>query len=146
MSGNLSDEVVPPTENDIIYDGVDTDRPSDIEEKILRTIRCSFPRPLTKKLHRLFLFIVTFGDGVISINQKGNVLIRGRLLDPNSNVLDLLAAAVSDHLTSPPAGFPAFLQALRDINVPSNFIHIRKEVGKWHTEKQSHAVGRWKPY
>ena len=55
-------------------------------------------------MQRLFLFIVTFRNDVISINQKGNVIVRGRLLDPNSNVLDLLAASVSDHLTSTPAG------------------------------------------
>ena len=141
MSGNFSDEAVPSQENDIIYGGIDTERPGDVEEKILRTIRSSFPRAQAKKLQRLFLFIVTFGNDVISINQN-----RGRLLDPNSNVLDLLAASVSDHLTSTPAGFPAFLQALRDINVPSNFIYTRKDTGKCHTEKRSHSVGRWRPY
>lgn len=142
---NLTDEAVP-AENDVTHGGIETDRANDIEEKILQTIQCGFPRPLMKKMRRLFVFIVNFGSDVISFNQKGNVMISDQIIDPKSNVLDLLEASVTDHLPEKmPVGYRLFSQALGDINVPSNFLRSGSNVGKWRRDKKQ-CSGRWKPY
>ena len=71
------------SQNGIVYGSFD-DKFGEIEEKILQTIQCSFPRPLMKKMQRLFLFIVSFGSDLTNFTPKGNVVIRGQLLDSNS--------------------------------------------------------------
>ncbi|MCG7878037.1 MAG: hypothetical protein N0C90_17145 [Candidatus Thiodiazotropha endolucinida] len=135
----------PVSRNGVIY-GNTEDNLGETEEKIVQTIRCSFPRPLMKKMLRLFLFIVSFGSDVFHFSAKGNVVVRGKLVEPNSNILDLLVAAVSDHLSEAPTGLKVFLQALRDINVPSNFLHSVHTGRKYRNERRFSAVERWKPY
>ncbi|MEW8548124.1 MAG: hypothetical protein AB2693_31865 [Candidatus Thiodiazotropha sp.] len=133
------------SQNGVIYGSFD-EKFGETEEKILQTIRCSFPRPLMMKMQRLFLFIVSFGSDIINFTPKGNVVIRGQLLDSNSNILDLLLGSVTDQLTEVPTGLKAFMQALRDINVPSNFLHSGHTVRKWRNEKDHKGSGRWRPY
>ena len=70
---------------------------------------------------RLFLFIVNFGSRIISFNELGNVLIRNHVIDKRSNILDLLQACV--HVTvSKPFGYKAFVEALKQTNIPRHFI------------------------
>ena len=94
---------------------------------------------------RLFLFILRFGRDSIKFSQKGNVIVRGKLIELNSNILDSLVASVSDHLSGP-AGLKPFLQALQDINVPSDFLHNRHSFRKWRNERRFSGVEQWKPY
>ena len=129
----------------VIYGGDDDHyNVDDVEGKILQIIQCSYPKPIMKKMRKLFLFIIHFGSDVLNLNQRGNVLIRGQIIDPKSNILDLLESSVSDQFSGSPAGYRAFLQVLREINVPSNFYISDRGPGKWCKEKRE--VGRWRPY
>ena len=95
-------------------------------------------------MRKLFLFIIHFGNEVLKFNKKGNVTVNGQIIDENSNILDLLEASVSDQFPQKPVGYQAFMQALRDINVPSNFFLSGQNTEKWRQRKL--ALNRWKPY
>ena len=72
-----------------------------------------------KKMRKLFLFIIHFENEVLKFNKKGNVTVNGQIIDEKSNISDLLEASVSGQFPQKPDGYQAFMQALRDINVPS---------------------------
>ena len=72
------------------------------------------------------------------------MIINGQFIDPKSNILDLLEASVTDRLSDRPVSYRAFLQALHEINVLSNFYVSGHNAGKWGKERR--AVSRWKPY
>ena len=132
-------------DTEAMYSGQDDDDVlSDVEGKILQIIQCSYPRTIMKKMRKLFLFIVHFGDETLTFNRKGNVLIKGDVVDPKSNILDLLEAAVTDQHAEKPVGYRVFRHALQDINVPSNFYVGGESTGKWYKDKP--AVSRWRPY
>ena len=130
-------------ETNTMYSGEDDDGLNDVEGKNLQIIQCSYPKTIMKKMRKLFLFIIHFGNEVLTFNRKGNVLLNGEVVDPKSNILDLLEAAVTDH-TEKPVGFRVFRHALREINVLSNFYVGGEKTGKW--SKQKHAMNRWRPY
>lgn len=131
-------------ESGIIYGGVESENSDDVEEKILQIIQCSYPEPVMKKMRKLFLFIVHFGGETLRCNQKGNVVIKGQVTDPKSNILDLLEASVTDHISDKPTGYTAFVEALHEINVPSKFFVSANNSGKWRQERR--GVSRWRPY
>ena len=107
--------------NDIIYSSEDPDYLEHVEGKLLQIIQCSYPKPVMKKMRKLFLFIIHFGRQVLNFYQRANVIMNGQVIDPKSNILDLIEASVTDRLSDRPVGYRAFLQALHEINVPSNF-------------------------
>ena len=82
-------------------------------------------KAVREKITRLLLFILNFGSHVLTINQNGNqngnVLIRNRIVDPASNIVDLLRASVSATVPKP-VGFKEFRKALTEINVPQSFL------------------------
>ena len=131
-------------ESDIIYSGAEPDNLDDVDGKILQLIHCSYPKVTMKKMRKLFLFIIHFGNEVLKFNKKGNVTVNGQIIDEKSNILDLLEASVSDQFPQKPVGYQAFMQALRDINVPSNFFLSGQSTGKLRQRKL--ALNRWKPY
>ena len=100
--------------------GIEDDREK-ITRKLLHSIKQSFSIPFQEKMTRLFLFIINFDSHVISFNSHGNVLIRNRILHPESNILDLLRTSVSD-ISPKPVGLKDFQRALRQINVPKNLL------------------------
>ena len=134
----------PLVSHDIIYSGVESENSDDVEGKILQIIQSSYPKPVMKKMRKLFLFIVHFGGEILHCNQKGNVVMKGQIPDPKSNILDLLEASVTDHVSDKPTGYKAFMEALHEINVPSNFFVSAANSGKWRQERRE--VGRWRPY
>ena len=121
------------------YDGLD-----DMDGKILQILQCSYPKTIMKKMRKLFLFVINFGGDILTFNRKGNVVIKGQVVEPKSNILDCLEAAVSDQYSEKPVGYRAFQHALEEINVPSKFYAGDKARGKWVKDKR--AVCRWRPY
>ena len=93
-------------------------------------------------MRKLFLFIVHFGRDILTFKQKGNVVLNGHIADPKSNILDLLEASVTEQFSEKPVGFRSFLQALHDINVPSNFYMCDFDGGKWRRDRRTAA--RWR--
>ena len=92
MTGQHSDNVLlsssGPTSSD---KGTDD---TGIEQKLLNTIYNSFSKGMREKISRLFLFIIHYGRHWISFNEAGNVLVQGRIINRNSNILDLLRGPV----------------------------------------------------
>jgi hypothetical protein len=113
----------------------------EINRKILQVIEYSFTSKIRKMLRRLFVFILTFGNNEIGVNSSGNVTIKGKVIDPKSNIIELLeVAAVGQKGSQVPAGYEAFLTALTNINVPSTFIHgqiLGDEIQQLSTQKES---------
>lgn len=132
------------SEMDIIYGDTRDDGADDVEGKLLQIIQCSYPKNVMRKMRKLFLFIIHFGNDVLTFNRKGNVLIKGEETEQKSNILDLLEAAVTGRFSEEPVGYKAFLGALQEINVPSNFYVGCNKYGKWTKEKRS--VNKWTPY
>ena len=60
-------------ETNTMYSGEDDDGLNDVEGKILQIIQCSYPKTIMKKMRKLFLFIIHFGNEVLTFNRKGNV-------------------------------------------------------------------------
>ena len=112
-----------------------SDEQSQLARKIMHTAKRNFSKPLKDKIIKLLLFILSFGSHVITINRHGNVIIRNHLLDPSSNILDLLRASVSVTITKP-VGFKEFRKALLQINVPKSFL----------AEDNSHTTFRHKKF
>lgn len=104
------------------------DKEAQLARKLMHTIKSSFSKAMREKITRLLLFILNFGSHVLTINQNGNVWIRNRIVDPASNIVDLLRASVS--VTVPkPVGFKEFRKALTQINVPQSFLLAGDENG-----------------
>ena len=143
-SSESSSSTAMPGETDIIYRAAESEDFDDVEAKLLQIIQCSYPKPVMKKMRKLFLFIVHFGGEVLNFNQKGNVIVNGQIIDSKSNILDLLEASVSNQISEKPVGYRPFLQALHEINVPSNFYLNGYNTGKWRQERP--VTGRWRPY
>ena len=94
-------------ENDIIYGDSETKNTDDVgARKILQIIQCNYPKPVMKKMRKLFLFIVHFGRDILTFNQKGNVVLNGHIADPKSNILDLLEASVTEQFSEKTSGAP----------------------------------------
>ena len=128
-------------ENDIIYGDSETENKDDVVAgKFLQIIQCSYPKPVMKKMRKLFFFIVHFGRDILTFNPKGN----SHIGDPKSNILDLLEASVTEQFSDKPVGYRSFLQALHDNNVPSNFYMCDFDGGKWRRDRRTAA--RWRPY
>ena len=54
--------------------------------------------------------LVNFRSEVLTFNRKGSVLINGDVVDPKSNILDLLEAAVTTgQYSKKPVGYRSFL-------------------------------------
>ena len=121
-----------------------------MEQKLLNTINTSFSKGIREKMSRLLHFIINFGSHLITFNEAGNVIIQDRIIDKQSNILDLLRACVAVTGATKPAGFTAFIQALRQINVPSYFLAVgskktvTKTVAKNATQKSK--IRNWQPY
>ena len=98
-------------------DSGNVEKEPQLARKLMYTIKRSFPKHV-----RLLHFILTFGSHVITVNRHGNVFIRNRILDPASNILDLLRASVSVTTVPKPVGFKEFRKALLQINVPKSFL------------------------
>ena len=81
------------------------DKEAQLARKLMHTIKSSFSKAVREKITRLLLFILNFGSHVLTINQNGNVLIRNRIVDPASNIVDLLRASVT---VPKPVGFKEF--------------------------------------
>ena len=94
----------------------------------MHTIKSSFSKAMREKITILLLFILNFASHVLTIDQNGNVLIHNRIVDPASNIVDLLRASVSVTVPSP-AGFKEFRKALTQINVPRSFLLAGDENG-----------------
>jgi hypothetical protein len=131
----------------------------EINRKILQVIEYTFSSNIRKKIRKIIAFIINFGSNVISFTSTGNVMIRGVLLDPKANIIDLFEALVSGvNGRQKPLGYYAFIQALKDINIPSHFIQddlayrvSKKKKNEMHYDgklKLKHIPERkkWKPY
>ena len=120
--------------------GVDSadNKEAQLARKLMYTVKRRFSKPMTDKIIRLLLFILNFGSHVITMNEQGNVFIRNHLLDPKSNIVDLLQASVSEKELKP-VGLTKFRESLRQINVPKIFLadsHLKAYVVNKNSDKQ----------
>ena len=129
------------SETDVIYGDKYNDDADDVDGKILQIIQCSYPKTVMKKMRKLFLFIIHFGTDILTLNRKGILLIKG---EPTSHILNLLEAAVTGRFSEQPVGYEAFMGALQEVNVPSDFCVNGNKIGKWAKEKR--PCKKWMPY
>ena len=120
----------------------------EIRRRILEVIENSFSSKTQKKMKRLFIFIVSFGGNIIEFTLTGNVIVHGTLIGPKSNIIELLETAVTEHSEnfSQPAGYTAFMGALQDINVPTNFIIKDEVTPRLKSKPETRTERQWKPY
>lgn len=109
------DQMRKPAEIQIVENGNMADYSQNFKEDILRTLPKAF------KTKGELLFKRLCDNEVITWDKNGSVSINGGVL-PNSNIVDLVCDVVRCKKSGSPAGWKEFIGALRQINIPQEFI------------------------
>lgn len=98
-----------------------------VEKPSMATVSQSFEQeilsllPKTLKTKGELLCKRLYDNEVITWDSKGRVSINGNVL-PESNIVDLVSDVVRRRKSGGPTGWRRFLEALRQINVPAEYI------------------------
>jgi len=113
-------------------DGDKASHRENLSEKLdVDTIITAIPGPLKNKARVILHHIETYGDNVLSWNQKGELLHHEQII-PGSHISDVLKDVLTDNPNFHPRGAEEFYAGIAEINVPMGLLghqSKRQQVG-----------------
>lgn len=113
-----------------------TDQTTFITKQVLESVPSRF-----RTKARLLLDKIRLHPDVVTWNDRGQLVVRGQTVS-NTNITDLVNDVVRARKDFEPVGWETFATALKDIDVPQEFIGHRKRWNWMQKQQQPSGVSR----